>query len=112
MYVAPPTTAPPTTAAPKPPPAPPTTKPKAPTSGRTETGGATYYEWHDGQCAHKTLPKGTRVRVTYLATGKSITCVVTDRGPFGAGMVIDLDPTDFAKLAPLRQGVMQVRLSW
>ncbi len=40
--------------------------------------------------AHKTLPFGTRVRVTFLKTGKSVTVRINDRGPFIAGRIIDL----------------------
>lgn len=39
-------------------------------------------------CAHKTLPFGTRVAVTFR--GKSVIVTVTDRGPYGSGRVIDL----------------------
>jgi len=41
-------------------------------------------------CAHKRFPFGSMLRVT--AGGKSITCRVTDRGPFTRGRVIDLTP--------------------
>ncbi|MBY0251275.1 MAG: septal ring lytic transglycosylase RlpA family protein [Methylobacterium organophilum] len=40
--------------------------------------------------AHKTLPFGTRVRVTCAATGRSVVVRITDRGPFIAGRAIDL----------------------
>ncbi|SFV09113.1 MULTISPECIES: septal ring lytic transglycosylase RlpA family protein [unclassified Methylobacterium] len=40
--------------------------------------------------AHKTLPFGTRVRVTCTATGRSVVVRITDRGPFIAGRAIDL----------------------
>jgi rare lipoprotein A len=65
-----------------------------------------------GQCAHLTLPKGTVVTVTNVANGASVSCVVTDRGPYGAGRIIDLDRSDFARIADPAQGVVQVHLSW
>lgn len=40
--------------------------------------------------AHKTLPFGTRVRVTNLNNGRSVEVVINDRGPFVKGRVIDL----------------------
>jgi rare lipoprotein A len=40
--------------------------------------------------AHKTLPFGTRVRVTNLNNGRSVDVVINDRGPYVAGRVIDL----------------------
>jgi rare lipoprotein A len=40
--------------------------------------------------AHRTLPFGTRVRVTHLGNGRSVNVVINDRGPFIAGRIIDL----------------------
>lgn len=42
--------------------------------------------------AHRTLPFGSRVRVTNLRNGRSITVRINDRGPFIEGRVIDLTP--------------------
>jgi rare lipoprotein A len=82
-------------------------------SGRTESGGATWYDAAPpGTCAHKTLPKGTVVTITDLSTGATAQCTVADRGPYADGMIIDLAKDVFTKLAPLSQGVIQVRISW
>ena len=40
--------------------------------------------------AHKTLPFGTKVRVTNERTGKSVVVRINDRGPYAHGRVIDL----------------------
>jgi peptidoglycan lytic transglycosylase len=40
--------------------------------------------------AHRTLPFGSRVRVTNHANGRSAVVTITDRGPFTRGRVIDL----------------------
>jgi len=40
--------------------------------------------------AHKTLPFGTRVRVTHARNGRSVDVRINDRGPFVAGRIIDL----------------------
>lgn len=40
--------------------------------------------------AHRTLPFGTRVRVTSRSTGRSIVVRINDRGPFVRGRIIDL----------------------
>jgi rare lipoprotein A (peptidoglycan hydrolase) len=40
--------------------------------------------------AHKTLPLGTRVRVTNLATDESVVVRINDRGPYARGRIIDL----------------------
>jgi rare lipoprotein A len=42
--------------------------------------------------AHRTLPFGTRVRVTNSRTGRSVVVRINDRGPFVRGRVIDMTP--------------------
>lgn len=110
----PPTTAPPTTAAPKPAPAPaPASKPAEPaTSGKSESGQASYYSHKPGGCAHKTIAKGTTLTVTNTKTGATATCVVNDRGPFIAGRIVDLDITVFRQIASTSAGVAPVRITW
>ncbi|MHB8379940.1 MAG: PASTA domain-containing protein [Acidimicrobiales bacterium] len=75
-------------------------------------GVATWYSYFPGRCATWYLPKGTRITVTDLETGKSISCVITDREGQGANRVVDLNETQFAELAPLSQGVISVKVSW
>ncbi len=82
-------------------------------SSSSETqGGATLYEAPAGTCAHRTLPFGTVVTVTRVATGASTTCRVADRGPFVSGMIIDLSMETFAEIASTDDGIIQVQLSW
>lgn len=104
-----------TTAAPKPAPKPTTTTttapPAPPSSGRTESGKASWYDYRPGTCAHKTLPMGTVVTVT-ASNGKSTRCTVADRGPFVEGWIIDLHPQEFEQLAPRSAGVISVTISW
>jgi uncharacterized protein YabE (DUF348 family) len=78
----------------------------------TEVGTASWYHRSGMVAAHKTLAKGTHVRVTNLGSGKSITVVIDDRGPFVNGWIIDLSDDAFAKLAPLGAGTIKVRLEW
>jgi len=42
--------------------------------------------------AHKTLPFGTKVKVTNLETGRSVVVRINDRGPYIKGRIIDLTP--------------------
>jgi rare lipoprotein A len=42
--------------------------------------------------AHRSLPFGTRVRVTNERTGRSVVVRINDRGPFVRGRIIDLTP--------------------
>ncbi|MGZ4736473.1 MAG: ubiquitin-like domain-containing protein [Acidimicrobiia bacterium] len=80
------------------------------------TGSATWYGTAPGRgtCAHLSLPFGTIVTLTNLATGAVAQCRVADRGPEAwTGHVIDLAPDVFRHLAPLSQGVIgRIGLSW
>ncbi len=94
-------------------------------SGHSESGQASYYgnEFHgrktaNGErfdqgkltAAHRTLPFGTRVKVTNTQNGKSVVVRVNDRGPFVKGRVIDLSSSAFKSLASLNAGVVPVRI--
>jgi hypothetical protein len=81
--------------------------------GGQQEGGASWYRYKAGTCAHRTLPKGTVVKVTNVASGKTASCTVADRGPFIAGRIIDLDRTVFLAVADSPgQGVIRVRIEW
>jgi len=58
--------------------------------------------------AHKTLPLGTRVRVTNLHNGRSVLVRINDRGPYVGGRVIDLSQAAARQLGMLRRGVASV----
>ena len=76
------------------------------------TGQASWYcVSSDLTAASPWLPFGTQVTVTNLATGDSVTVVINDRGPFG-GRIIDLSRSAFSRIAPLGQGVAEVRIAW
>jgi rare lipoprotein A len=78
-----------------------------------EFGQATYYTnpYHPGMiAAHKTLPFGTRVRVTNLDNGRSAVVVIVDRGPYARGRIIDVSTYAAGVLGFLVAGVAHVRL--
>lgn len=60
--------------------------------------------------AHRTLPFGTRVRVTNPSNGTSVEVVINDRGPFVAGRIIDLTSAAFSVLDRLSRGVIDVQV--
>lgn len=60
--------------------------------------------------AHKTLPFGSRVKVTNLNNGRSVVVRITDRGPFVAGRVIDLSQGAAGQIGMLSTGTAPVRL--
>jgi rare lipoprotein A len=72
-------------------------------SGETPGSGALI-------AAHPTLPFGTLVTVTELASGRSVVVRIADRGPFAKGRIIDLSPAAAAKLGMRQDGVAQVRI--
>lgn len=60
--------------------------------------------------AHRSLPFGTRVRVTDLETGRRVVVRINDRGPFKAKRVIDLSRGAARHLNLLEKGLARVRL--
>jgi rare lipoprotein A len=65
---------------------------------------------HAMTAAHKSLPFGTRVRVTLLSSGKSVIVRINDRGPYVRGRIIDLTDDAASKIGLTVQGVGRVRL--
>jgi rare lipoprotein A len=59
--------------------------------------------------AHKTLPFGTRVRVTDIKSGRSVVVTITDRGPFNRGRVLDLCTKAARALGMIDRGIVYVR---
>ena len=60
--------------------------------------------------AHKTLPFGTRVRVTNLRNGRSVVVRINDRGPYIRGRIIDLSRRAASIVGMRRSGVVPVRV--
>lgn len=75
--------------------------------GRTTACGEAY-DPDALTAAHRRLPCGTRLRVEH--GGREVTVTVTDRGPFVEGRFLDLSRASFERLAPLDQGLAEVRV--
>lgn len=60
--------------------------------------------------AHPTLPFNTRVKVTHLASKRSVVVRINDRGPFKSGRVIDLSQAAAGVLGMHGQGLARVQL--
>ncbi|HNR72939.1 MAG TPA: septal ring lytic transglycosylase RlpA family protein [Cyclobacteriaceae bacterium] len=60
--------------------------------------------------AHKTLPFGTKVKVTNLANNETVEVVVNDRGPYVEGRIIDLSKSAAEKLGFINQGLAEVKI--
>jgi len=61
--------------------------------------------------AHRSLPFGTRVKVTHRKSGRSVIVRINDRGPQSKKRVIDLSKAAAERLGIIREGVAPVRLS-
>lgn len=100
--------------------------PSAPQETVMGRGSASYYaskfdgrrtasgERFDNQgmtAAHRTLPFGTLVRVTNLATGNSVVVRINDRGPFSAGRMIDVSRAAAEELGLVARGHGTVELA-
>lgn len=75
-----------------------------------KTASGERYDMHAMTAAHRTLPFKTKARVTNLDTGKSVEVVITDRGPFKRGRIIDLSSQAAKALEMHADGVAPVRV--
>jgi len=58
--------------------------------------------------AHRTLPFGTKVRVTNARNGKMVVVRITDRGPYGRGRIIDVSRAAARELDMIDSGTAMV----
>lgn len=93
--------------------------------GYVETGKASFYaNVHQSKktasgeiyahklntAAHKTLPFGTKVRVTNIENGKTVVVKINDRGPFVKGRILDLSRSAFSSVANTSSGIIKVKI--
>lgn len=81
----------------------------APFHGRRTASGE-IFDMNQLTAAHRTLPFGTRVRVTLLSTGRSVEVRVNDRGPFVENRIIDISRAAAQQIGLLPLGVGRVRI--
>jgi rare lipoprotein A len=60
--------------------------------------------------AHKSLPFGTKVRVTNLANNETVEVTINDRGPYVDSRIIDLSKSAAEKLGFINQGLAEVKV--
>lgn len=77
--------------------------------GHRTASGARFSQYHY-TAAHRTLPMGSKVRVTNIHNAKHVDVIINDRGPYVNGRVIDLSKAAFKKIGRLSQGVLPVSL--
>ena len=76
----------------------------------TKTASGEKFNTHELTAAHPTLPFGTKLRVTNVASGQSVTVRVNDRGPFVRGRVVDVSYAAAETLGMVGGGVAKVKL--
>lgn len=65
----------------------------------------------DMTAAHRTLPFGSKVRVTNMSNGQSVVVRINDRGPFGRGRVIDISQAAAREIGMHRSGTAKVSMT-
>lgn len=79
--------------------------------GRKTASGEKFRQYKR-TAAHKTLPLGTKVKVTNLRNGKKVRVTINDRGPFIEGRIIDLTRKAARKINMLDDGVAPVKIEY
>jgi rare lipoprotein A len=74
------------------------------------TASGEKYKHNKLTAAHKTLPFGTKVRVTNLANNQSVEVVINDRGPYVEDRIIDLSKAAAEQLGFINKGLADVKL--
>jgi rare lipoprotein A (peptidoglycan hydrolase) len=100
------------------------TRPPAKASGGSYQSGIASYYWQPQPvasggrfnpeamtAAHKTLPFGTRVKVTRVDNGRSVVVMINDRGPYIAGRIIDLSRRAARDIGMTDVGITKVNVS-
>ena len=77
---------------------------------RKLTANGQRFNMYKVSAAQKTLPLGTRVKVTNLNNGKSIRLTINDRGRFKKGRILDLSYKAAQKLGFVNEGTTKVRI--
>lgn len=77
--------------------------------GRKMASGEIYHR-DSLTCAHRTLPFGTKLRVTNLENGKEVVVTVQDRGPFVRGRIVDLSKQAAREISMIGDGIVNVQI--
>ena len=76
----------------------------------TQTASGERFNTMEMTAAHPTLPFGTKLRVTDVSSGKSVTVRVNDRGPYVQGRIVDVSYSAANALGMVGKGVTNVKL--
>jgi rare lipoprotein A len=76
----------------------------------SQTASGEKFNARELTAAHRTLPFGTRLRITNVASGNSVTVRVNDRGPFVPGRIVDLSSSAADVIGMTKRGVAKVKV--
>jgi rare lipoprotein A len=74
------------------------------------TASGEVFDTNEMTMAHRSLPLGSKVRVTNLANGRSVVLRVNDRGPYVRGRIADLSHAAAARLDFVDKGIARARI--
>jgi len=75
-----------------------------------ETASGEIFNMYDLTCAHRSLPFGTKLKVTNTENGRSVVVKVNDRGPWVKGRIIDLSYQAAKEIGMLDTGTAGVKI--
>ena len=74
------------------------------------TASGSNFRMHEFTAAHRSLEFGTRVKVSNLENGRTTHVIITDRGPFVEGRIIDLSYAAASSLGMVKKGLCRVMI--
>lgn len=74
------------------------------------TSSGELYNKNELTAAHRTLPFGTKVKVTNVKNGKSVIVKINDRGPHHKSRVLDLSKTAFNEIGSINSGTLNIEM--
>lgn len=74
-----------------------------------KTASGKMFNMNSLTAAHRTLPFGTRVKITNLKNNKSVIVVINDRGPFVKNRGFDLSKSAFKQISSLKYGKIKIK---
>ena len=73
-----------------------------------KTASGQKFNMYDMTAAHKSLPFGTKVKVTNIKNGKSVIVRINDRGPFSKNRELDLSYSAFKEISSISNGLVKI----
>lgn len=75
-----------------------------------KTANGERFNMHAMTAAHRTLPLGSKIKVTNLSNGKEVVLRVNDRGPYAKNRVLDVSKGAAKKLGMIKTGTAKIRI--